>query len=52
MWFSYNVSGWINTQVIKAASLEEVVENAFPESYGFAKITELEARLIEFSWHT
>jgi hypothetical protein len=50
MWFSYNVSGWINTQVIKAASLEEVVENAFPESYGFAKITEEARLLIEQSW--
>ena len=52
MWFSYNVSGWINTQVVKAASLEEAVEKAFPESYGFAKITHSEARLIEQSWHT
>jgi hypothetical protein len=53
MWFRYNVSGWVNTQVVKAASLEEAVEKAFRESYGFVQITELEARLIEFSWrHT
>jgi len=50
MWFSYHVSGWINTQVFKAASLEEAVENAFPESYGFTPIRAKEAKAIQASW--
>ena len=50
MWFSYNVSGWCNTQVIKAASIEEAFSNAFPEAYGFTPISEEEAQRIRASW--
>jgi hypothetical protein len=50
MWFSYNVLGWTNTQVIQASSMEEAIENAFSEAYGFTAISEEEAQEIRASW--
>ena len=50
MWFAYCVSGWTNTQVIKADSQAQAKGNAFPDSYGFRRISEETAKSIEKSW--
>jgi hypothetical protein len=50
MWFSYNVLGWTNTQIIEATTLEDAIANAFPEAYGFTQITRSEAMGIKNSW--
>jgi hypothetical protein len=50
MWFAYCVSGWTNTQVIKADSEAQAKGNAFPDSYGFRRISEETAKSIEKSW--
>jgi hypothetical protein len=52
--FTFNVSGWCNTQVAKAATEQESKEEAMSLShgdfYGFVEVEEAEYEAVIASW--